>query len=50
MSDWYETGSFCLLLTLLIVYPCLLIHGTHMSALTRVPCTPRVSTRVLGPG
>ena len=36
MSDWYETGSFCLLLTLLTVYPCLLVHGTHVSALTRV--------------
>ena len=36
MSDWYETGSFCLLLTLLTVYPCLLVHGTRVSALTRV--------------
>ena len=31
MSDWYETGSFCLLLTLLTVYPCLLVHAVHAS-------------------
>ena len=36
MSDWYQTGSFCLLLTLLTVYPCLLVHGARVSALTRV--------------
>ena len=24
--DWYETGSFCLLLALMTVYPCLLVQ------------------------
>ena len=38
--DWQETGSFCLLVSLLTVYPCLLVHGPRSSSLTSVyTCT-----------
>jgi len=47
MSEWRETGSFCLLLTLLTVYPCLLIHGPNLSSLMSVYTCTNVSPHSL---
>ena len=38
-SAWRETGTFCLLLVLLTVYPCLLVEGPSLATLQRVYTT-----------
>ena len=35
-SQWRETATFCLLLLLLTVYPCLLVQGPSLDSLIRV--------------
>jgi len=51
LSSWSETGSFCLLLTLLTTYPVLLILGPNISSLLSVyssqPESPLTSTLFL---
>ena len=36
MSAWWETGTFCLLLLLLTVFPCLLVEGPSLDTLHTV--------------
>ena len=36
MSEWRQTGMFCLLLLLLTVYPCLLVEGPSLQSLSKV--------------
>ena len=36
MSDWWQTGMFCLLLLLLTVFPCLVVGGPSLESLTKV--------------
>ena len=36
MSDWWQTGTFCLLLLLLTVFPCLVVGGPSLQSLTKV--------------
>ena len=45
-SQWVETGSFCLLVTLLTAYPCLLVLGPSLATLRTVyTASPFSSTR-----
>ena len=36
MSEWWQTGMFCLLLLLLTVYPCLVVEGPRLESLSKV--------------
>ena len=45
-SGWVETGSFCLLVTLLTAYPCLLVLGPSLATLRTVyTASPFSNTR-----